>query len=152
MLTKIVNVTDQYMTDVCMEVSNLTVLICTVPVYENHMTSSMVGIYDFFNHILGFIKGKWDYKAQRPRKWPLFSRYFQMLFLHKYYCILIQISLSVVPEGSIDYKLSLVLVMAWRHMGDKPYITWTYEDQSLQYEMMLLCHSDFIRCHCNYDT
>ena len=41
----------------------------------------------------------------------------QMRFL----CILIQVSLKYVPKGSVDYKLALVQIMAWRLIGDKPY-------------------------------
>ena len=43
-------------------------------------------------------------------------------------CILIKISLKFVPKGPINNNLALVLIMAWRRIGDKllfePMLTW----------------------------
>ena len=41
-------------------------------------------------------------------------------FVNEKFCISIQISLKFVPEGSTDYKSSLVQVMAWCWTADKP--------------------------------
>ena len=45
---------------------------------------------------------------------------FKCILLNENVIISIQISLKFVPEGSIDNKPALVLVMAWRRTGDKP--------------------------------
>ena len=45
---------------------------------------------------------------------------FKCILLNENAIISIQISLKFVPEGSIDNKPALVLVMAWRRTGDKP--------------------------------
>ena len=45
---------------------------------------------------------------------------FKWIFLNENDRIPIQISLKFVPRGSIDNKLTLVQVMAWRWTGDKP--------------------------------
>ena len=45
---------------------------------------------------------------------------FKCNFLNEKFCILIQIALKFVPEGTIDNKWALVQVMAWRRTGDKP--------------------------------
>ena len=42
------------------------------------------------------------------------------LFFDKVCCILIQISLQFVPNIQIDNKLTLVQVIAWFRLGDKP--------------------------------
>ena len=46
---------------------------------------------------------------------------FKWILLNEKFCILIQISLSFVPERPIDNKWALVHVMAWRGIGDKPF-------------------------------
>ena len=45
---------------------------------------------------------------------------FKFIFLNEKYCILIKISLELVPKGPIDNKSALIQVMAWRWTGDKP--------------------------------
>ena len=45
---------------------------------------------------------------------------FKRIFLNENIKISIQISLKFVPNGPIDNKSALVLVMAWRQTGDKP--------------------------------
>ena len=45
---------------------------------------------------------------------------FKCIFTHEKFCNSIQISLKVVPRGSIDNKPALVQLMAWRGTGDKP--------------------------------
>ena len=45
---------------------------------------------------------------------------FKCIFLNENVSISIQISLKFAPKGSIDNKLALVQVMAWRQTGDKP--------------------------------
>ena len=47
-------------------------------------------------------------------------RHFQMRFHEWKKCISIRISLKFVPRGSIDNMWTLVQVMAWRRIGDKP--------------------------------
>ena len=42
------------------------------------------------------------------------------IFLNENYRIQIQISLNFVPKSPIDNKSTLVQVMAWRQIGDKP--------------------------------
>ena len=45
---------------------------------------------------------------------------FRCNFMNEKFCILIEISLKVVPKGRIDNKSTLVYIMAWRRIGDKP--------------------------------
>ena len=45
---------------------------------------------------------------------------FNCIFMNKKFCILIQISLKLIPKGSIDKKSALVKVMAWCRTGGKP--------------------------------
>ena len=45
---------------------------------------------------------------------------FKSIFLNETFCILIKISLKLVPKGSIDNTPALVYIMAWRRLGDKP--------------------------------
>ena len=40
--------------------------------------------------------------------------------MNKKFCILIRISLNVVPKRPIDNKTTMVQVMAWCRTGDKP--------------------------------
>ena len=46
---------------------------------------------------------------------------FKCIFMNEMFCISIQISLKFVPKGTIDNKLALIQVMAWRQTGDKPF-------------------------------
>ena len=45
---------------------------------------------------------------------------FKSIFVKENLCILIRISLKFVPEGPINNIPALVLMMAWRRIGDKP--------------------------------
>ena len=45
---------------------------------------------------------------------------FKCIFMKENFWILIRISLKFVAIGSINNKLALVQVMAWRRTGDKP--------------------------------
>ena len=45
---------------------------------------------------------------------------FRCLLLNEKFCIMIRISLNVVPKGPIDNKRALVQEMALRRIGDKP--------------------------------
>ena len=45
---------------------------------------------------------------------------FRCIFMNGKFCILIKISLKIVPKGPIDNNPALVYVMAWRQIGDKP--------------------------------
>ena len=45
---------------------------------------------------------------------------FRCIFVNEKFCILIKISLKIVPKGLIDNNAALVQVMAWRRTGDKP--------------------------------
>ena len=45
---------------------------------------------------------------------------FKRTFLNEKFCILIKITLKFVPTGPIDNDLALVLILAWRRIGDKP--------------------------------
>ena len=47
---------------------------------------------------------------------------FKCIFLKENDMIPIQISMKFVPKSSIDNKPALVQVMAWRRIGDKPYL------------------------------
>ena len=42
------------------------------------------------------------------------------IFMNEKFYISIRISLKFVPKGTIDNKIALVQVMAWRRTGDKP--------------------------------
>ena len=44
----------------------------------------------------------------------------QYIFLNKYTCILIKISLNFVPKGHINNIPALFQIMAWCQSGDKP--------------------------------
>ena len=41
-------------------------------------------------------------------------------FMNEKFCVLIKISLKIVPNGPIDNNPALVQIMAWRRAGDKP--------------------------------
>ena len=45
---------------------------------------------------------------------------FKLFFLNENVRILIKISLTVVPKGSINNNPALVQIIAWRRSGDKP--------------------------------
>ena len=45
---------------------------------------------------------------------------FKCIFVNEIFSILIKISLKFVPKGSIDNNPALVMIMAWRLIGDKP--------------------------------
>ena len=45
---------------------------------------------------------------------------FKCIFMNEKFCILIKISLKLVPNDLIDNKTALIQVMAWRRAGDKP--------------------------------
>ena len=40
--------------------------------------------------------------------------------MNEKYCILIPVSLKLVPMGPVDNKLTLAQVVVWRQTGDKP--------------------------------
>ena len=44
------------------------------------------------------------------------------IFLNDNHCMFIAISLKFVPKGSIDNKLELVQIMAWRQIGADVYM------------------------------
>ena len=46
--------------------------------------------------------------------------HFKCIFMNEKFCILIWISLNVVPKGPINNIPALVQIMAWRRPGDKP--------------------------------
>ena len=45
---------------------------------------------------------------------------FRWVFMNEKFCILIRISLKVIPKGPIEDNPALAQIMAWRHTGDKP--------------------------------
>ena len=45
---------------------------------------------------------------------------FRCIFLNEKFCILTKISLKIIPKGPIDNKPTLVEIMAWRRIDDKP--------------------------------
>ena len=45
---------------------------------------------------------------------------FKYIFLNEKVWISIEISLKLVPDGSINNKAALVQIMAWCRLGDKP--------------------------------
>ena len=45
---------------------------------------------------------------------------FNCIFVNDKFCILIKISLKVIPMGPIDNKPASVYTMVWRRIGDKP--------------------------------
>ena len=49
---------------------------------------------------------------------------FKCIFVNENGRILIQISLKLVPKGSIDNLPALVQIMAWRQTGNKPLPEW----------------------------
>ena len=61
---------------------------------------------------------------------------FKFIFLNKKCCILIKISLELVPKVPIDNKSALIQVMAWHWTGDKPLpepvLTW-FTDAYMRY-------------------
>ena len=52
--------------------------------------------------------------------WQLADDLFKWIFLNEIVRISIKISLKFVPKGPIDNNPSLVQIMAWRRLGDKP--------------------------------
>ena len=49
-----------------------------------------------------------------------FADFFEHIFLNEYMKILIQISLKFLPKGPINNDSTLVEVMEWYQIGDKP--------------------------------
>ena len=47
---------------------------------------------------------------------------FRCIFVNEKFCILIRISLKIVPKGPIDKKSALIQVMAWHWTGGKPFL------------------------------
>ena len=47
---------------------------------------------------------------------------FRCIFVNEKFGILIKIALKFVPKDTIDNKPALVLLTAWRRIGDKPYM------------------------------
>ena len=47
---------------------------------------------------------------------------FKCIFMNGKFCILIQISLKIVPNGLVDNQSALVQVMAWHRAGNKWYL------------------------------
>ena len=45
---------------------------------------------------------------------------FRCIFMNEKFCVLIEISLKFVPKGPIGNSPTLVQIMAWRRIGDKP--------------------------------
>ena len=45
---------------------------------------------------------------------------FRCIFLNEKFCILVKISLKLVPKGPIDNEPALVQIMAWRRIAGKP--------------------------------
>ena len=45
---------------------------------------------------------------------------FRCIFMNQKLCILIEISLKCVPNSPIDNNPALILIMAWRRLGNKP--------------------------------
>ena len=63
-------------------------------------------------------------------------RHFQIK-VHQWKCFNFdKISLDSVPKGAIDNKSSLVQVMAWRQIGDKP----LHEPMMTQFNDAYMCH------------
>ena len=58
-------------------------------------------------------------------------------YLKENQSVVIQISLNFGPKSPIDNKASLVLVMAWRHKGDKPLA----EPVMTQFTDIGICHT-----------
>ena len=51
----------------------------------------------------------------------IFADYiFKCILVDVTFCVLIEISLKLVSKGSVDNTPALVLIMAWRRIGDKP--------------------------------
>ena len=46
----------------------------------------------------------------------IFSNY----FLYENWCVLIQMTLKIVPKGPVNNKSALFQIMAWHHAGGKP--------------------------------
>ena len=60
-------------------------------------------------------------QIEAETKWMPFSRWhFKCIIMNEKFCIFIWISLEFVPKGPIHNKSTLVWVMAWRQIGDKP--------------------------------
>ena len=53
---------------------------------------------------------------------------FKHIFLNEEVWILIRISLRFVPNGVIDNNQALVYIMAWRRIGDKPFLKQCWPD------------------------
>ena len=45
---------------------------------------------------------------------------FKSLFVNEKFCVLIRISLKIVPKGPLDHNSALTQVMAWHLTGAKP--------------------------------
>ena len=46
--------------------------------------------------------------------------FFRFIFVNEKFCILITIALKFVPSGPIDNYPTLIKIMTWRRIGDKP--------------------------------
>ena len=68
---------------------------------------------------------------------------FKLTFMNEKFCILIRILLKFVPEGPIDKKSALVLVMDWCRTGDKPLLVpmlTQFTDAYVEDELTLRLH------------
>ena len=62
-----------------------------------------------------------DYHIEAETKWPTFSRlHFAMHFLKENVGVFNMISMKFVPKGEIDNNTTLVQMIAWHRIGDKP--------------------------------
>ena len=56
-------------------------------------------------------------------KWPTLCSHtciYKWISLSENNCIFIQVSLTSVPEGSLENNLALLLILAWRQTSDRP--------------------------------
>ena len=76
--------------------------------YSTFLSKQCIHTKSFFNSL-------------RPRQnGRHFADMFKCIFLNENVWILVEISLTFVPKGSIKNIPSLVQIMAWRRPGDKP--------------------------------
>ena len=69
----------------------------------------------------GIIRPQWVNSSPSGQNGRHFADYnFRCVFVNEMFCILIKISLKFVPKGPIDNNPTLVQIMAWHRIGDKP--------------------------------
>ena len=74
-----------------------------------------------YSWIIGAINSQGINSSSPAQNGPHFvDDIFKCIFLNEKFCILIRISRKLLPKGLINDTWTMLQVMAWRRIGDKP--------------------------------